>query len=245
MRTNYHTHTYRCGHASGNERQYIEAAIRGGYSVLGVADHSPWKFKGGYSSYMRMKMSELNGYVSSIRELAVEFESDIDVFAGLECEYYIDYIDWLREYKEEKLDYLLFGNHYPYDEQHYPYMGYCRTSFEFNLYLESSQKALESGLFECFAHPDLYLMSVNRFDERCEEIARQLCRISKNCGVTMEFNTNQEYRHDFWKIVAQVQPSVIVCIDAHTPKKHSDTASDDQALNKLSQLAITPIYMLF
>ncbi len=88
-------------------------------------------------------------------------------------------------------------------------------------------------------------MSVNRVDEHCEDIARRLCRISRNCGVTMECNTNKEYRHDFWKIVAQEQPSVIVGIDAHTPQKLSDTASYDKALNRLSKLGITPIERLF
>ena len=30
LKANYHTHTYRCQHAYGSEREYIEAAIRMG-----------------------------------------------------------------------------------------------------------------------------------------------------------------------------------------------------------------------
>lgn len=34
MRVNYHTHTYRCGHAKGTEEEYVKAAIEGGLEVL-------------------------------------------------------------------------------------------------------------------------------------------------------------------------------------------------------------------
>ena len=42
MKTNFHTHTARCGHASGRDEEYVQSAIRGGYRVLGFADHNPW-----------------------------------------------------------------------------------------------------------------------------------------------------------------------------------------------------------
>lgn len=35
LKANYHTHTYRCQHAYGSEREYIEAAIRMGIAELG------------------------------------------------------------------------------------------------------------------------------------------------------------------------------------------------------------------
>ena len=40
MLANYHTHTPRCGHAIGSERQYIERAIEEGFKVLGFSDHT-------------------------------------------------------------------------------------------------------------------------------------------------------------------------------------------------------------
>ena len=35
-KTNYHTHTYRCGHANGNEEDMIQAAIDMGIEELGM-----------------------------------------------------------------------------------------------------------------------------------------------------------------------------------------------------------------
>ena len=58
MKTNFHTHTARCGHASGRDEEYVQSAIRGGYQVLGFADHSPWRFASSYRSHMRMNPQE-------------------------------------------------------------------------------------------------------------------------------------------------------------------------------------------
>ncbi len=44
MLANYHTHTERCYHASGEDKEYVEAAIKAGLKVLGFSDHCPWIF---------------------------------------------------------------------------------------------------------------------------------------------------------------------------------------------------------
>ena len=50
MTANFHTHTARCRHARGTDREYVESAIRAGISVLGFSDHSPYYFPDGYYS---------------------------------------------------------------------------------------------------------------------------------------------------------------------------------------------------
>ena len=42
MIANYHTHTKRCKHATGEDREYVEAASETGLKILGFADHCPW-----------------------------------------------------------------------------------------------------------------------------------------------------------------------------------------------------------
>ena len=37
--TNYHTHTSRCKHAQGTDRDYVQQAVDSGYQVLGFTDH--------------------------------------------------------------------------------------------------------------------------------------------------------------------------------------------------------------
>ena len=38
---NYHGHTKRCGHAVGEDEEYVQAAIAAGYSIIGFSDHAP------------------------------------------------------------------------------------------------------------------------------------------------------------------------------------------------------------
>ena len=54
FRANYHTHTPRCRHAGGSEREYIENAIAAGMTTLGFSDHTPYFFEGKYYSSFRM-----------------------------------------------------------------------------------------------------------------------------------------------------------------------------------------------
>ena len=59
MFANYHTHTARCHHATGEDKAYVEAAIQNGFQVLGFSDHCPWIFSDGYVSPIRMTPDEL------------------------------------------------------------------------------------------------------------------------------------------------------------------------------------------
>ena len=40
LKANYHTHTYLCGHAVGDVEDYVNEAIRLGYTELGMSDHA-------------------------------------------------------------------------------------------------------------------------------------------------------------------------------------------------------------
>ncbi len=61
MEKNYHTHTPRCGHAWGTEREYVHRALELGMKVLGFSDHTPQDFYdvGPRDRPMRMKPEEL------------------------------------------------------------------------------------------------------------------------------------------------------------------------------------------
>ena len=61
MIANYHTHTWRCLHAAGTEREYVENAIKGGYKILGFSDHTPMPYPGGYVSNVKMRPDQLEG----------------------------------------------------------------------------------------------------------------------------------------------------------------------------------------
>ena len=82
MIANYHTHTWRCRHADGTEREYVERAIEGGLKILGFSDHSPYPFPDGYDSGMRMRLDQVEGYVDTVLALKKEFDKDIEIHLG-------------------------------------------------------------------------------------------------------------------------------------------------------------------
>ena len=124
MKTNYHTHTTRCHHATGSDEEFVLSAIKGGYQELGFSDHTPWKYHTDYISDIRMLPEELPGYVESIRSLQEKYKNQISIKIGLECEYFPEYIHWLKGIiKEYKLDYIIFGNHHFHTDEKFPYFG--------------------------------------------------------------------------------------------------------------------------
>ncbi len=245
MMTNYHTHTERCNHAVGSDEAYIQSAIQGGYTTLGFSDHTPWPFTDGYRSPIRMQLGELDWYVESLRALGRKYSDQIEIKVGLECEYYPDYIEWLKEQKERlQLDYLLFGNHYPYTERGSLYFARASSHADLRLYLESSIKAMESGLFDCFAHPELFMRGYARVDSYCRSVFGELASAARDLGVVMELNTSMLFVKELWEIVAREEPKVIVGMDAHDRKLLKSSALYNQGIEDLSSVGITPIFKL-
>lgn len=106
MKTNYHTHTTRCMHATGSDEDYVLSAIKGGYQELGFSDHTPWKYHTDYVADMRMLPEELPGYVESLRSLREKYQDQISIKIGLECEYFPAYIHWLKE-KSKSINWII------------------------------------------------------------------------------------------------------------------------------------------
>ena len=83
LTTNFHTHTTRCNHASGEDRQYVEEAIKGGLKVLGFSDHSPYFFSGDYYSTFRMKRDSRQSIIRSISTSCWNFTVSIRLITSL------------------------------------------------------------------------------------------------------------------------------------------------------------------
>ncbi|MFI3238987.1 MAG: histidinol-phosphatase [Bacteroidales bacterium] len=236
MKTNYHTHTKRCKHAFGEDEEYVKSAIKGGYSILGFADHTPWPYLKKNSSSIRMETNQLPEYVSSIIFLKERFENQIDIKIGLECEFIERYTTWLSEVKEQyKLDYLLFGNHYPFGER-----GPLYTSKDHRLYTHRAIKAMQTGIYDCIAHPEI-LYRGSEISSVDKEYFRELSRAAKYLNIIMEYNTCYKFKRDLWEIVAQEDCKVIIGLDAHKPETLEDDSIYTMALANMKSVGIVPI----
>lgn len=243
---NFHTHTYRCLHAGGTDEDYVLHAIQGGYQVLGFSDHSPWKYESDFVANMRMSFSQFDDYYKSISGLKEKYKDQIDIKIGLECEYFPQYIEWLKKLRDDyRLDYLIFGNHYYHTDEIYPYFGHSADDDEMlDKYVESTIEGLDTGLFCYLAHPDLF-MRAREWDAKCAEASHKICSYCKCHDILIEYNLAglrnslikgvMEYPHDeFWKIAAEYGNRVVIGVDAHSPKHLSDTSLYDLAYEKLT-----------
>ncbi len=228
MIANYHTHTHRCGHALGEDRQYVEAAIEGGLKILGFADHAPFAFEDGFVSRMRMKPSEIDGYFYSLTSLREEYKNDIKIYIGFESEYIPELMHaqdaLLSDYP---LDYMIMGEHFrlpEYKGRHYNAFELDRA--ELKNYVDVVIEGMKSGRYKYLAHPDMPRVSDK--DEWYREEYTRLCKFMKENDLPLEVNmlgylTRRNYPcDDFMRIAAEVGTKVIIGCDAHEPKYLSD-----------------------
>lgn len=252
MIANYHTHTMRCKHAFGSDEEYVLEAIKHGYKVLAFTDHSPWPLHPFESASIRMDIAELAEYVDSVQSLKRRYKDQIDIKLGLEAEYFEDRIDWLKRMKELfEMDLLIFGNHFHKTISFGTYYAFYNDPDQvLNHYRKDSIEGLKTGLFSIFAHPDIFVRSLRRWDQKAEDMSREIIRCSKELGVFLEFNlggvrSRAGYPYlPFWKVVAQEKAPVIIGIDAHSPSDLSDQRSIDQARKILEDLNISITEMI-
>lgn len=248
MIANYHTHTPRCNHATGKERRYVERALEGGFRELGFSDHTPYFFdEPGYYSSFRMRPEQLPDYVQTLLELREEYKDRIRLRIGLETEYYPRLFPRLLDYlRQFPLDYLILGQHALYNETEGVFSP--RPTDDVKLltqYRNQSLEALETGLFSCFAHPDLFCFTGD--PKEYEAHVRALCRRVKELDVPLEFNLLglSEGKHYpdpvFWRIAGEEQPKVILGCDAHSPEFTWNPLLIADALRQLSGWGLTPL----
>ena len=224
MIANYHTHTWRCRHADGTEREYVERAIEGGLKILGFSDHTPMPYEDGYESFVKMSMDQLEDYVDTVLALKNEYRREIDILLGLEVEYYPRYWEKLLKVTGKyPFDFFLLGQHFLGNEIGEAFCG-RKTPDPENLrrYVTQTKEALETGLFTYFAHPDV--LNFTGDPGFYQECMRGLCVHAKELEIPLEINllgieTDRHYPNPlFWQIVSEVGNRVILGSDAHRPE---------------------------
>lgn len=242
MFCNYHTHTFRCGHATGTDREYVENAIKIGLKTLGFSDHAPYIFEDGYRSSMRMSNDQINDYANSIRSLAKEYQNDIKILLGFELEYYPDF------YKEEKAflktvnpDYYILGQHYLHCEYGYSHVfkKEKRPDAVLQAYATQIIAGLDTGDFLYLAHPDM--IGTNFSKEVVEREFYRICAFAKKRNIPLEINLcgvrgNREYPCDeFFQIAGRVGNDVVIGYDAHDAKDFLDNTAKEKAFRLIEK----------
>lgn len=233
MTYNFHTHTARCHHAIGTEREYIETAIQNGITEMGFSDHAPMHFPGEYASAYRIEEESAEEYMSTLRALREEYRNDIRLYIGFEMEYYPRFFgQMLARVRELGAEYLLLGQHFirsemPPDGR---YAGVSTTDPSvLTDYVNEVIAAMQTGVFTYVAHPDICRFEGD--EALYDREMRRLCEASARLAVPLEINllgirSGRDYpRERFWKLAGEAGAPVTLGFDAHDPAAAYDAAS--------------------
>ncbi len=225
MLCNYHTHTKRCGHAKGTEREYVESAIRAGIKILGFADHVPTPPYTPEIPQFRMTMAEAEDYAATINKLKDEYKNDIELHIGFEAEY----IPMVFDKQIEMLnnigcEYLILGQHflvYPDSENVFVNWPNSTDVSMFRRYVDLVEEGVLTGKYSYICHPDCFSFEGDH-DIWVSEYKR-LCDAAKKMDIPLEFNM-QSFRdqkgcptNGFYQFAKEQGNKLIIGYDAHHP----------------------------
>lgn len=239
MIANYHTHTFRCHHASGTEREYIERAIEGGIKIMGFSDHIAFRFPDGYESDYRVRMNEVEDYFNTLNRLRDEYKNEIEIHIGWEMEYYpLHFEQMLENAVSWGSEYLILGQHFTGNEYpHGIYIGEGKNGEkELVEYVNCILEAIDSDKFTYICHPDVFLYTGP--DDVYERENRLLCRAAVKADIPLEINflgirDHRHYPNDkFWKIAGEEGCTAVFGFDAHK----AEAAFDGDSLREAERI---------
>ncbi len=229
----------------GEDREYIENAIKTGVKVLGFSEHAPYLFNGGYNAYYRMDVDEIENYCLAVLTYKKEYKSDIDIYLGFELEYY-------RAHHERQMkflssfnpDYIILGQHYTGGELDGSHSYNFTNDNLLKLYVDECIEGIKTGDFIYLAHPDLagFRCSPNVYER---EYTR-LLKTAKDKDLPIELNCygmiNDRHYPDkrLFDLAEKIGNKVIIGIDAHNPNNIS-TKTYQNAFNLIKGLNINII----
>lgn len=186
LKSNYHTHSLWCKHASGTFEDYIKEAIRVGFEELALTDHCPHKY-----SWCWLKEEEVPAFDKEINEAIDKYKDKIKLFKGFECEYIREEMEYFKYLKEELgYNFMILGQHCSGDNQEVNSF-YLKKPEELRVYADFVCEGLETGMFMLLAHPDVIFSEYpNKWDADCEKAFSQIFKTCEKLHIPVEINVN-------------------------------------------------------
>lgn len=229
MDYNFHTHTWRCGHATGTEKEYIDVAVENGITEMGFSDHGPWidPTLCTERSYV-VPFAMVEDYRETVKALAEEYKDRIKIRFGFEAEYDPVFPENMIALGAE---YLILGQHF-IKAPNGKYVHVAQPKFDHLLpiYVDSIIAGMKTGAYTYVAHPDVFNYVSYDTQPYVTEMTR-LCEASLLTDTPLEINFLgiREGRYYptalFWEIAGKVGAPVTFGFDAHQPEVAADLAS--------------------
>jgi histidinol-phosphatase (PHP family) len=159
----YHVHTFRCGHAGGESRDFVRRAIDQGLSEMAFTDHIPLYFlpEAERDPRLAMREDQFDDYLNEVEVLRLEFASVIPIRLGLEADYAEGHEETLARWlARADWDLVLGSVHWvagdwidaPGSAARFEREG---TESLYTEYYRLLSKAAATGLFDVLTHFDL------------------------------------------------------------------------------------------
>lgn len=250
MLVDYHTHHYRCGHATGRMEEYIEAAIAAGLTEIGLSDHSPIFHFGDDPHPLpktAMHRDELDRYFEEMVALRDRYADRITVRLGIESDYILGWDDFYRElWSRYPLDYVIGSVHWlgrwNIFSQALP-DGKSREEV-IEEYLLATQAAARSGIFQIIGHLDC-LKTRGYMTSELTSLMKETIDVIADADVAIELNTSGWRKscadaypgRALLEYAAQRGVPVTLGSDAHSPDLVA--ADFDRAVAQLRECGFT------
>ncbi|MEK5239504.1 histidinol-phosphatase [Paenibacillus sp. FSL L8-0470] len=199
MKFDLHTHHFRCGHADGSIRDYIEAGINAGLGVIGISDHTPYFGSPSEQAFPKIAMakSELVHYVEEVLSLQKEYEGKIDVLLGIESDYFPEHAELYRQtLSAYPFDYIIGSVHSVkgvsiFNKGRWKGLDRREKAAAKAEYYRLISESARTGMFQILGHIDAMKGNYPQFAEISTPAETDEClRVIGECGVAIEINTS-------------------------------------------------------
>lgn len=199
MKFDLHTHHFRCGHADGNIRDYIEAGIAHGLQIIGISDHTPYFGHCEDHPYpgITMAKSDLENYVKEVLRLKKEYAGRIDVLLGIESDYFPEHAAVYRNaLSQYPFDYIIGSVHSTngisiFNKNRWKHLSAEQQVVEKQTYYKMIQHSARSGMFHILGHIDAMKAYYPAFSNiYTPDVIDQTLKVIVECNVAIEINTS-------------------------------------------------------
>jgi histidinol-phosphatase (PHP family) len=233
--TDYHTHTYRCGHAVGAMREYVEAALRAGVSDIGLTDHLWLYFVPAHERDSRwaIREEEYDAHYAEMLAVREEYRGRIDVRVAVEADFVAGHEDELLAILGRyEFDFVLGSVHFmdgwlidsPDEVHRYREQ---RVAEIYRRYFANIRRAIALDCFDILAHFDLPKKFGFLPEDDLTAVVAETLDLAKEHDVAIEVSTG-----GLRKPIAEIYPSptilremrkrdipIVLSSDSHAPEE--------------------------
>jgi histidinol-phosphatase (PHP family) len=233
-----HTHHDRCGHAEGKIRDYIEAAIEKGLSIIGISDHTPY-----FSSeidqpfpHIAMAKSQFKEYIDEVIQLKQLYKGKIDVLLGVESDFYPEHVERYRScFNPYPFDYIIGSVHHVdgisiFKRDRWEGLTHLEKRKTKETYYHLIEKSASSGMFQILGHIDAMKGYYPSFSTIQTEVIEHTLKVIGECDMAIEINTSGKTKDvggwypadDLLDLARHYGVKVTFGSDAHIPDRVGD-----------------------